>query len=513
MMLRALFKRPASALRYAVAVLTLAGHAAPTWSIVCVNIETGEVCVASATCLANTDLERYLPVLRVGHGAAAAQSSIDAGAVNRMLIWTRLASSASPRQIIQTLGFLDDNHESRQYGIVNMSHEPMTFTGHFAGHARHGVSGQVGSIKYAIQGNVLTGDGVVMMAEIAFRETVGDLSQRVMAAMEAARIMGGDGRCSCHPSAPQSCGSPPPAFHKTCHVAFIQLARVGDPEGVCNADVGCANGDYYLDRQIITGVGGPDPVRLLFEQVNDWRVGWHGRPDHLLSTVQPAADSLVADGITYSVVRVALTDVEGEPLMDGGAVVRVQWTGRGQPTAIEGPVTDHGDGTYSFRLTSTETAGEGVWRISVDDGLGGVRLYPDLALRTDPATDLHAGADVVSVAAGADVAFVLNLGSGDADRPYLLLGSVSGTAPGQVFHQTALALNRDGFFLWTLTHAGSSDLPRSVGQLDAGGRSEAHFVASPADLAPFVGQRLDWAAVVGGGVPLATSSVGFEVVP
>ncbi len=512
-MLRALFEQSARVLRYAVALLTLAGPAAPTWSIVCVNMETGEVCVASATCITDTDLERFLPVIRVGRGAGAAQSAIDSNAENRMIIWTRLNSNATPRQIIQTLGFLDDNHESRQYGLVNMSHEPMTFTGHFAGHARHGVSGQVDSIKYAIQGNVLTGDAVVMMAEIAFRETAGDLSQRVMAAMEAARVMGGDGRCSCNPSAPQSCGCPPPAFHKTCHVAFIQLARVGDPEGVCNVDVGCANGDYYLDRQITTSFGGPDPVRLLFGQYEDWRALWHGRPDHLLSTVHPEASSLVADGTTYTVVRVALRDIEGEPLMDGGAQVRLQWGGVGEPTAISGPVSDHGDGTYSFRLTATETAGEGAWRISVDDGLGAVRLYPDLALRTDPVSDLHAGADVVSAAAGADVAFVLNLGSGDADRPYLLLGSASGTAPGQVFHQTALALNRDGFFLWTLTHAGSSDLPRSVGRLDAGGRSEAHFVASPADLAPFVGQRLDWAAVVGGGVPLATSSVGFEVVP
>ena len=38
-MLRALFEQSARVLRYAVALLTLAGPAAPTWSIVCVNME------------------------------------------------------------------------------------------------------------------------------------------------------------------------------------------------------------------------------------------------------------------------------------------------------------------------------------------------------------------------------------------------------------------------------------------------------------------------------------------
>ena len=49
-----------------------------TWSIVCVNMETGEVCVASATCLGgNFPLKRWLPVIVVGKGAAAAQSAIE----------------------------------------------------------------------------------------------------------------------------------------------------------------------------------------------------------------------------------------------------------------------------------------------------------------------------------------------------------------------------------------------------------------------------------------------------
>ena len=64
---------------------------------------------------------------------------------------------------------------------------------------------------YAIQGNILMGSPVILDVETALRNTPGDLSQKVMAAMEAARDMGGDGRCSCDEQFPESCGTPPPA--------------------------------------------------------------------------------------------------------------------------------------------------------------------------------------------------------------------------------------------------------------------------------------------------------------
>ena len=52
------------------ALLVLHAPALATWSIVVLNHKTGEVCVATATCIPNFQIRRYVPVVRVGLGGA-----------------------------------------------------------------------------------------------------------------------------------------------------------------------------------------------------------------------------------------------------------------------------------------------------------------------------------------------------------------------------------------------------------------------------------------------------------
>src|SRR5207237_7936088 len=52
------------------------------------------------------------------------------------------------------------------------------------------------SIHYQMQGNILYSDDVIHEAARAFTRTSGPLSDRVMAAMEAADAKGGDKRCT-----------------------------------------------------------------------------------------------------------------------------------------------------------------------------------------------------------------------------------------------------------------------------------------------------------------------------
>ncbi len=61
----------------------------------------------------------------------------------------------------------------------------------------------------------------------AFRKATGSLTDRVMAAMEAADAQGGDSRCTCEtePLPSAACDG------KTSHVAYILMAEKGDTNG------------------------------------------------------------------------------------------------------------------------------------------------------------------------------------------------------------------------------------------------------------------------------------------
>ena len=111
-------------------------------------------------------------------------------------------------------------------------------------------------------------------------------------ASEAARALGGDGRCSCTVGAPTSCGVPPPNFTKSAHVGFIVLARIGDVDGVCNPTVGCSSGRYYLNLNVIGSNRAPDPVLTLQADYALWRAALAGRPDQVHSTAALDAPAL-----------------------------------------------------------------------------------------------------------------------------------------------------------------------------------------------------------------------------
>ena len=105
-------------------------------------------------------------------------------------------------------------------------------------------------IYYSIQGNILRPGEVVPNAVKAFLATNGAITDRVMAAMDAADASGGDSRCTCPP--PPADGSKPaiPCEGRTAYVAYILMAEKGDMagDGTPRADNTWAhnNGTYSL---------------------------------------------------------------------------------------------------------------------------------------------------------------------------------------------------------------------------------------------------------------------------
>ncbi|MFM7295913.1 MAG: DUF1028 domain-containing protein [Planctomycetota bacterium] len=498
----------------AAAVTLAASPAFSTWSIVAVNTRTREVCISSATCLSNFNLRLNLPVMRPGFGGAVSQATVDSNAANRQIMWNGLNAGLAPQQILQQL-LAVQGAQSRQFGIVDFTPMPVTFSGSQTIPANPGVVGVVGEWRYAIQGNILTGNQVVLAAEQAFLQTQGDIGQKVMAAMEAARFWGGDGRCSCSASAPTSCALPPPEPFQSAQTGFFLISRVGDTGGsVCNSSSGCAQGQMYAALNVIGNSTTPDPVITLRAQYNAWRAALSGRPDHLASETLADRAALVADGRTESEVTLFLRDLDGVPVGHGGAAVSVASVGASSAASLAAPAVDNGDGTYTLRIRAGQTPGNARFRVTINDGISPVTLWPELALRVDPVAPLHLGYDAISAHDPRPVPIVVNAGH-DADRrAYLLLASTAGTTPGFALGSLTLPLNGSRLLRYTLSNAGDPDLLRTTGPLHPSGRAMAWFEPDPMMMRHLAGTRIEWSGIVFGPNGRAVlPPVGFDVLP
>lgn len=359
----------------------LAAPLSATWSIVVVDTATGEVAIGIATCLAGFDLQPNTMVVVPGFGVAAAQSFVGPLSL-RQLIRAELLAGTPPSQILALLAAGDVGHQGRQYGIAAVSGGAITFTGSNAFAWAGGVTGQVGSLVYAIQGNVLTGQPVVTAAEAALLNTAGDVPAKLMAAMEAARLMGGDGRCSCSQSNPPGCGSPPPSFATSALIGSMIVSRPGDVDAPCTTAAGCTAGFYFMDLNVANQpANAPDAVLQLTTLFNAFRTARIGHADHFQSTISLADTELPANGVATTTATVVLRDWSGTPIGFGGANVTASVVpGPASAGVLIGPVVDHGDGSYSFGVTAGATPGDVKIRVTANDGVGSVRLGPEPTL-------------------------------------------------------------------------------------------------------------------------------------
>ena len=266
--------------------LLVAGHstAFATWSVIALDARTGQVIIASATCVRQAGFPQRQPnpardlmdvqaVMVPGIGIAACQAGVDNTRENQMLVYNELRKGTPPPQIIEMLK-KDPNVERRQFGIILMPDgKNITNRNNRAGFNGSGNSvsslyfgGSVGDIHYQVQGNTLLGDQVVHRAALAFTRANGTMADRVMAAMEAADENGGDHRCNC--------GNNPlefvPCDNKTSHVAYLAIANKDDVVGVTHND-----GKYYAyisvtDDNTQKGESG-NPVKTLRMRYDAWK--------------------------------------------------------------------------------------------------------------------------------------------------------------------------------------------------------------------------------------------------
>jgi hypothetical protein len=217
-----------------VLLAALPSRALATWSVIAVDRGTGRVVIASATCVDRDDefLKGVQAVVVPGRGVAACQAAVDNTHQNQMLVFQELQRGTDPKAIIDLLS-KDPAFQSRQFGIVDLQGRGAGHSGLANGYVSQDIQGQVPGteIFYSIQGNILRPGQVVPNAVAAFMKTDGAITDRVMAAMEAADGSGGDSRCTCPPWPTDGSKPKIPCDEKTTHVAYILLAERTDTNG------------------------------------------------------------------------------------------------------------------------------------------------------------------------------------------------------------------------------------------------------------------------------------------
>jgi hypothetical protein len=261
-------------------LLLLPSTAFATWSVIAVDRGSGRVVIASATCVDRDDefLKGVQAVVVPGKGVAACQAGVDNTHQNQMLVFQELQKGTDPERIVELLSE-DPAFQNRQFGIVDLQGRHAGHSGLANGYVSQDMQGQVPGteIFYSIQGNILRPGLVVPNAVQAFLATSGAITDRVMAAMDAADGSGGDSRCTCPPWPADGSKPPIPCDGRTAHIAYILMAEPADTNGDSHN-----NGKYAMYITVsqpgadhgphtITAGENLNPVKTLRLRYDAWR--------------------------------------------------------------------------------------------------------------------------------------------------------------------------------------------------------------------------------------------------
>jgi uncharacterized Ntn-hydrolase superfamily protein len=246
-----------------------------TWSVVGVDPVTGDVGVAMASCVANT-LADALASLVPGKGAAATQAGFDVN--NRNRVYEALKRGATAEEVIRIVSdsTADARLTGRQYGVVTMrggqvqtagyTGKPM-LDGAAAPNAQRWAGIRANASRgVSVQGNTLVSEAVVANALAAYvwEDPTGFnlLSDRLIRALEAGSVAGGDVRCNSD------------SVRQTAATAMIVVARGTDApyatEKIGMSDQGTPKAPW-LAISTTTGRGGDNPLLDLRRRYDVWR--------------------------------------------------------------------------------------------------------------------------------------------------------------------------------------------------------------------------------------------------
>ncbi len=345
-----------------IALLLAPSSAFATWSVIAVDRATGRVVIASATCVDRDDqfLMGVQAVVVPGMGVAACQAGVDGTHKNQMLVFEELKKGTDPKRIIEMLS-QDPAFQSRQFGILDLQGRSAGHSGLTNGYVSQDVQGQVPGtqIFYSIQGNILRAGYVVPNAVQAFLKTTGTITDRVMAAMEAADGSGGDSRCNCPPWPTDGSAPAIACDGRTSTVAYILAADPKDTNGDSHN-----NGKYAM--YLTTSQPGPEkgpyqikagenlnPVKTLRLRYDAWKKAPHAANNGLPNPLPPPAPPQGGGGQNrrgpIQVLSLSTT------AWSDGATIPAKYTQAGAQVSPPLAWANVPDGVQSFVLIARDT--------------------------------------------------------------------------------------------------------------------------------------------------------------
>ena len=317
-----------------------------TFSIVAVDTVTGEIGSAGASCVNAIYGVGAFILSDVIEGIGAIHTQAYYLPQNQQNAHNRMLEGLSPQEIIDWLVANDaqGNPTIRQYGIVDLTRngESAAYTGINCDDYKNHVIGP----GYAIQGNILLGQIIIDNMQTAFLNTPGPLADRLMATLQAAKIVGADTRCASRNTSSES--------------GFVKVVRIGD------------GNTPYLQIVVPDTPSGTDPIDVLQGMFNHWKDSLFTFVDPFLSEIMVDPDTLPADGTSQAIITISPKN-NSDTLLASGMQVVLSNTGAG----LLSSVTDLGDGTYEATVTAPIAIGTDTISATVISETDTVSIFRD----------------------------------------------------------------------------------------------------------------------------------------
>lgn len=309
-------------------IFTLSNYSQDTFSITAVDPITGIVGSAGASCVAGAII---LSDVHPNRGVIHTQASYNA--TNQQVARNLMNLGFTPQQIIDSVVARDGNPTIRQYGITDFIGNTIRTAGYTGVNCTNYKNHNLGP-SFTVQGNILLGQQILDSMYNRFINTPGTMADKLMAALQGAKVIGADTRCS--PT-------------KSSISAFIRVAKPTDPQ----------SGPYWLDLNVNNTPSNKDPIDSLQVLYNQWVTTGISNNQNIFpesyvlyqnypNPFNPNT-TITFDIAKLSYVRLSVYDVSGKEIV----VLAENMFHRGQ-YSVNFDAAEFASGIYIYRLQADE---------------------------------------------------------------------------------------------------------------------------------------------------------------